>query len=80
MGHVSLWPEFLSPPIGQGAAQDVRRKRNPATVCVGDRKKVVLAGSKSCFGGVMQDLLWIGITVTFFGLSIAYVHFCERLK
>jgi hypothetical protein len=31
-------------------------------------------------GGVMQDLLWIGITVTFFVLSIAYVRFCERLK
>lgn len=26
----------------------------------------------------MQDLLWIGITVTFFVLSIAYVRFCER--
>jgi hypothetical protein len=28
----------------------------------------------------MQDLLWIGITITFFLLSIAYVRFCERLK
>jgi K+-transporting ATPase KdpF subunit len=28
----------------------------------------------------MQDVLWLGVTVTFFVLSIAYVRFCERLN
>lgn len=28
----------------------------------------------------MQDLLWIVVTVAFFAVSIAYVHFCERVK
>jgi len=28
----------------------------------------------------MQDVLWIAVTVAFFALSIAYVHFCERVK
>jgi hypothetical protein len=29
---------------------------------------------------MMQDVLWIAVTVAFFALSIAYVHFCERVK
>jgi len=29
---------------------------------------------------VMQDVIWIAVTIAFFVLSIAYVHFCERLK
>jgi hypothetical protein len=29
---------------------------------------------------LMQDLLWIAVTIAFFALSIAYVHFCERVK
>ena len=28
----------------------------------------------------MQDLLWVMVTIAFFALSIAYVHFCERVK
>jgi len=28
----------------------------------------------------MQDILYIGITILFFALSIAYVRFCERVK
>jgi len=28
----------------------------------------------------MQDLLWIAVTVAFFAVSIAYVHFCDRVK
>jgi len=28
----------------------------------------------------MQDLLWITVTIVFFGLAIAYVHFCDRVK
>ena len=28
----------------------------------------------------MQDILWIAVTIAFFALSIAYVHFCERVK
>jgi hypothetical protein len=28
----------------------------------------------------MQDILWIAVTIGFFALSIAYVHFCERVK
>ena len=28
----------------------------------------------------MQDVLWVAVTVAFFVLSIAYVHFCERVK
>jgi len=29
---------------------------------------------------VMQDIMWVAATVTFFVLSIAYVRFCDRLK
>jgi len=28
----------------------------------------------------MQDIGWIVVTVAFFALSIAYVHFCERVQ
>ena len=28
----------------------------------------------------MQDVFWIAVTIAFFALSIAYVHFCERVK
>jgi len=28
----------------------------------------------------MEDLLWIGVTIAFFALSIGYVHFCDRMK
>jgi hypothetical protein len=31
-------------------------------------------------GESMQDALWIAVTIAFFALSIAYVHFCERVK
>lgn len=29
---------------------------------------------------IMQDILWIAVTIVFFVLSIAYVRFCERVK
>lgn len=28
----------------------------------------------------MQDAIWIAVTVAFFVLSVAYVHFCDRVK
>jgi hypothetical protein len=28
----------------------------------------------------MQDLIYIVVTIIFFVVSIAYVHFCERVK
>jgi len=28
----------------------------------------------------MQDVLWVGVTILFFAVSIAYVHFCDRVK
>lgn len=28
----------------------------------------------------MQDILWTAVTIAFFTASIAYVHFCDRLK
>jgi len=28
----------------------------------------------------MQDLVYVLITIAFFLVSIAYVHFCERVK
>ncbi len=28
----------------------------------------------------MQDIVWLVVTIAFFALSIAYVHFCERVK
>jgi len=28
----------------------------------------------------MQDVLWIAVTITFFAASVAYVHFCDRMK
>ncbi len=29
---------------------------------------------------VMQDLIFVATTIAFFAISIAYVHFCERVK
>jgi len=29
---------------------------------------------------MMQDILWIAVTIVFFGISIGYVHFCDRVK
>lgn len=29
---------------------------------------------------MMQDLLWVAVTIAFFALSIGYVYFCERVK
>jgi len=29
---------------------------------------------------MMQDVLWIAVTIVFFGLSIAYVRFCDGVK
>jgi len=28
----------------------------------------------------MEDIFWIVVTIAFFGVGIAYVHFCERVK
>jgi hypothetical protein len=28
----------------------------------------------------MQDLVFVGITIVFFAVSIGYVHFCERIR
>jgi hypothetical protein len=28
----------------------------------------------------MQDLIFVATTIVFFAISIAYVHFCERVK
>lgn len=28
----------------------------------------------------VQDLLFIAVTIAFFGVSIGYVHFCDRMK
>ena len=29
---------------------------------------------------MMQDILFVAITVVFFALSLGYVHFCDRVK
>ena len=29
---------------------------------------------------IMQDVLWILVTIAFFVLSIGYVRFCDRVK
>jgi hypothetical protein len=29
---------------------------------------------------MMEDILWIAVTIAFFALSIAYVRFCDRVK
>ena len=28
----------------------------------------------------MQDVFWIAVTIAFFAVGIAYVHFCDRVK
>jgi len=28
----------------------------------------------------MQDILWIAVTIAFFGAAIGYVRFCDYLK
>jgi hypothetical protein len=42
----------------------------------------VVEVNQDSFSGdeLMQDVLWIAVTIAFFALSIAYVHFCERVK
>ena len=38
-------------------------------------------GLECLFGeALMQDIFWILVTIAFFGVGIAYVHFCERVK
>jgi hypothetical protein len=46
----------------------------------GRRKEGRAGVLEELFGRGYARLLWIGITVTFFVLSIACVRFCERLK
>ena len=29
---------------------------------------------------VMQDVLWIIVTIAFFAISIGYVEFCDRIR
>jgi hypothetical protein len=29
---------------------------------------------------LMQDFLYVMVTIVFFAVAIAYVHFCERVK
>lgn len=31
-------------------------------------------------GKTMRDLIFVAITIAFFVLSIAYVHFCDRMR
>jgi hypothetical protein len=49
---------------------------------VGTQGRFVVARDNDLLSGDrrMQDILWIVVTVAFFTLSIAYVHFCERVK
>jgi len=28
----------------------------------------------------MQDAIWVAVTIAFFAVSVAYVHFCDRVK
>ena len=40
-------------------------------------------GSRSCeriSWRIMQDLMWVVITIAFFAVSIGYVEFCDRVK
>jgi hypothetical protein len=29
---------------------------------------------------MMQDLIYIAVTIAFFATAIGYVHFCDRMK
>ena len=29
---------------------------------------------------MMEDVMWLLVTIAFFALSIGYVHFCDRLR
>lgn len=29
---------------------------------------------------MLQDILWIAVTIAFFAVSIGYVHVCDRMK
>jgi hypothetical protein len=29
---------------------------------------------------VMEDVLWVAVTIAFFVIAIGYVHFCDRVK
>jgi hypothetical protein len=29
---------------------------------------------------LMQDAIYLGVTILFFAIALAYVHFCERVR
>lgn len=31
-------------------------------------------------GGMMQDVIFVAITLAFFVVAIGYVHFCDRMR
>lgn len=35
---------------------------------------------RGAWESAMQDILWTAVTIAFFAVAIAYVHFCERVK
>jgi hypothetical protein len=39
-----------------------------------------VAAVNGSVGGLMQDLMWVVITILFFAVSIGYVEFCDRVK
>ena len=58
-----------------------RQYRNPwFGLGVGPAKKVRGGFVDVRFGELMEDILWLAVTIAFFALSIGYVRFCERLK
>ena len=45
------------------------------------RKWATLLLQKRIFGrSVMEDVIWILVTIAFFALSIGYVRFCDRMR
>jgi len=43
-------------------------------------KEPITAMGEPGWESIMQDVFWIAVTIAFFAVAIAYVHFCERVK
>ena len=48
--------------------------------CISRMLLKFISATRSHYEVDMQDLILIAVTVAFFGLSIAYVQLCDRLK
>ena len=47
---------------------------------VGTQRRFVVSWFTFAWENLLEDIIWIAVTIAFFALSIGYVRFCERMK